>query len=109
MTYIGVDIMGDRNRFVREQQVAACSNKEGSAVCNCGEDPEFQNTYGSDTCASCPPCTAPLASEEAETRADACRCGIRCAPAGSDTAHGSHGFNCNRNYQKWDTARRLKW
>ena len=25
LTYIGVDIMGDRNRFVREQQVAACS------------------------------------------------------------------------------------
>ena len=42
-------------------------------------------------------------------RTDACRCKVQCEPAGSDTAHGSHGFSCDRNYQKWDTERRLKW
>ena len=31
---------------------------------------------------------------------DVCRCSPRCAPAGSETAHGSHGYNCERNYER---------
>ena len=32
--------------------------------------------------------------------ADVCRCSPRCAEAGSDTAHGSHGYNCMLNYER---------
>ena len=93
LTYIGIDIMGDRNRFVRETT---------ASICDCGENPEYSNMFCADTCASCKPSTTTVA---VEFGADECRCESNCAPAGSDTAHGSHGFNCRRNYQRWDAAR----
>ena len=132
--YIGVDIMGNRNQFIRHAVASTCgsscndhreqrhSNDEGNwedyeleydsegstAVCSCGENPEFRKMFCTDTCVTCLPCALPAATEEVKTVADVCRCMIKCAPAGSDTAHGSHGFNCNRSYKRWDTARRMK-
>ena len=31
----------------------------------------------------------------------ACECAAKCEPARSDTAHGSHGFNCTKHYHAW--------
>ena len=32
---------------------------------------------------------------------DTCDCTPTCEPAWSDTPHGSHGFNCRKNYLAW--------
>ena len=99
LVYVGLDVMGDRDRFIRHGQRTAGSIAEAEMPA-AAEEAEI----GSSMETGMPP-----AVEEAETRAGGCKCGIRCEPAGSDTAHGSHGFHCNRIYQRWDTARRLKW
>ena len=97
--YVGLDIMGDRDRFIRHGQHTASSVVE-TEMPAAAEEAET----GSGIEAGMPP-----AVQEAETRSEVCKCSIKCEPAGSDTAHGSHGFQCNRIYQRWDTARRLKW
>ena len=45
LTYIGVDVMGDRNQFIRVPRTVA--------ACDCGEDSEFNSMFCLDTCASC--------------------------------------------------------
>ena len=44
LRYIGIDIMGDRNRFIRDQ---------AASICECSEDPEFHGMFCADTCAAC--------------------------------------------------------
>jgi hypothetical protein len=44
-------------------------------------------------------------AKAASLRAESCRCRTRCAPALSDTAHGSHGFCCDVPYQRFLTQR----
>ena len=36
-----------------------------------------------------------------EPQKDKCKCSPRCAPRGSDTPHGSHGFECEKAYLEY--------
>jgi hypothetical protein len=46
----------------------------------------------------------------AEGRAEGpCLCTPTCAPAGSDTPHGSHGFNCEKLYRERGAPRLNRW
>jgi len=112
LQYIGIDIMGDRNRFIRNAVASTCSSSYSQPG---DQDPEAEEASWEECEASWEEyereynLEAPVMSDEVKADRGTCGCETKCEPAGSDTAHGSHGFNCNKKYQRWDTARRLKW